>query len=54
MKKQEKDLESYRTSEKAKEAWKKSIGSLTDVIPHGEDGESLTEYIERKRKEESE
>lgn len=46
------NLEKYRMSEAAKEAWKKTAGSLTGKIPYGENGESLTDYISRKRDEE--
>lgn len=41
----------YRTSEPQREAWKRASGRLTGLIPHGDDGETLSEYIARKRRE---
>jgi hypothetical protein len=41
----------YRISESQREAWKRANGRLTGLIPHGDDGETLSEYIARKRRE---
>jgi hypothetical protein len=47
-----KGLERYRLTQKQREAWKRACGRLTGLIPHGNDGETLSEYIVRKRAEE--
>jgi hypothetical protein len=46
------DDDLYRISEPQREAWKRASGRLTGLIPHGTDGETLSEYIARKRREE--
>jgi hypothetical protein len=42
----------YHITDEQREAWKRAVGRLTGKIPHGEDGETLSEYISRKRDEE--
>jgi hypothetical protein len=48
------DMQAMRNGEKEKRAWKKTKGSLTGLVLYGEDGETLSEYISRKRYEEME
>jgi hypothetical protein len=43
----------YRITDEQREAWKRASGRLTGLIPHGRDGETLSEYITRKRWEEN-
>lgn len=45
-------IERYRISDEQKAAWRSVMGCLTRKIPHGSDGETLSEYISRKRHEE--
>jgi hypothetical protein len=45
-------IERYRLSQKQRESWKRTSGCLTGKIPHGLDGETLSDYITRKRQEE--
>lgn len=46
------EMEGYRLSQNKRDAWKRASGRLTGVIPHGQDGETLSEYISRKGLEE--
>jgi len=47
-------IERYRIRHSEIEAWKRTSGLLTGKIPYGDDGETLSEYIHRKRAEERE
>ena len=44
-------IDRYKLSEGKREAWKRASGRLTGLIPHGQDGETLSDYITRKRHE---
>ncbi|QQE77752.1 hypothetical protein [Alicyclobacillus sp. SO9] len=42
----------HKITEEARKAWIRTSGSLKGKVPHGDDDESVSEYITRKREEE--
>lgn len=50
--KQAKKEKTKRMSDEARQGWKMTAGVLTDEVPHGVDGETVSDYISRMRYEE--